>query len=123
MGVPQLRVVEDLAASIGAATTVRAINPYPTGLVARHSHQWHGRCSGHFDGTPDGAIHGELVQRCSGQAHAQRCEAVPQHALDLRGGSSLLAVRHSAEHGRGVAAVVLFHLAGHDRRGHPMSSV
>jgi hypothetical protein len=117
VGVPQLRV-EDVAASAGAMRTARVINLAPAGVAAPHPHQLHGRWSGYFDGMPDGAIHGELVERCCGQSHAQRCAAVPRHALDLRGGSCLLVVRQSAARG-GVAAVLLFPLAGHDRLGHP----
>jgi hypothetical protein len=52
VGVPQLRVVEDVAASAGAATTVRAINPYPVGAAARHPRQLHGRSQGSSTGRP-----------------------------------------------------------------------
>jgi hypothetical protein len=121
VGVPQLRVVEDVATSTGAATTMRATNAYPVGAAARHPRQLHGRCSGQFDGTPGGDVHREPVQCCGGQAHAQRAEAVPEHALDLRGGSSLLVARQRAEHGPGVAAALLLYLAGRDRPGRPAS--
>ena len=36
VGVPQLRVVEDVAASAGAATAVCPINPYPAAATAGH---------------------------------------------------------------------------------------
>jgi hypothetical protein len=82
-----------------------------------------GDAQGSSPGRPAVMSTAKLVQCCGGQAHAQRCEAVPEHALDLRGGSALLAARQRAEHGLGVAAALLCHLAGHDRPGHPMSRV
>jgi len=56
MGIPELRVVEDLAASPGAATAVCAINPYPPDAAAGHPQQWHGRCSPQLDSPPGGGI-------------------------------------------------------------------
>jgi hypothetical protein len=70
---------------------------------------------GQFDRTPGGDVGGELAQCPGGQAYTQRSEDLPQRALDLWGGMSLLAARQCSQHRLGVAASLLCHLAGYAR--------
>jgi len=117
VGIPQLRVVEDVATSAGAATAVCAINADPVGAAAGHFRLWHGECSGQFDGTPGGTFRGGPVRRRGAGAHAPRGEAVARHELILCGGLCPLAARHCRQPSPGGAAALCVPLASHDRPG------
>lgn len=68
-------------------------------------------------------VHDEFVQCRGGQTHAPWWETVPQHALDVRGRWSLLVVRQSAKHRRGVATVLRCRLVGQNCPGRVASGV
>ena len=117
VGIPELRVVEDVAASAGTSTAMRPIGSDPLCAATRHpgpSTQSVDQVlrSGQLDGAPSDDVGGQLMQRRRGQAQPQRGERIPQGVLNLRGRSSPLVAGQRAEHRRCVTAPLQRHLTG-----------